>query len=78
LDSLPPAARSVVEKHIAQKSITASGRGEGADDALNYLIEMGVDSEIAKSLSYNRLRSQGVKQDTAKERVQRLPLAFGK
>lgn len=72
LSTVPDGVREVVEKHIAQKAATASGKSDEADNAAQYLRDMGVSEDTARELAYDRLRGQGVKVDTAKQRARRI------
>ena len=74
-ESLPAAVQKVVRDHIAKKAISASRgekRNDVAENAVAYLQELGVEEAYAKRLAYQRLRSQGLKAATARQRVDRL------
>jgi hypothetical protein len=74
--SVPDAVQLVIRKHIAQKGIAASASSIAGDKeaiaAVKYLRDMGISGGVAQGLAYSRLRSQGVKPDSAKVRVSML------
>ena len=72
---VPGEAQSAVRKHIAQKAVAASNSSpksyKEAAAAASYLRAMGVNSEVARNLAYSRMRSHGVKPETAQARAGR-------
>ena len=69
---VPPAVQAAISKHVAQKAIAASSNDKESASAFKYLHDMGVSPDVALDLAYVRLRSQGVKSDTANKRLARL------
>jgi len=72
-DAVPAAARGALVKHISQKAITASGKlgVERTERAAEYLRAMEADRDVISSSVYDRLRVQGFRSTTARERQMR-------
>lgn len=71
-ESVPRDVQVVIKQHIAQKAVAATNRGESAVTAGTYLRDMGASLRATRILGYRRLRSQGIKEDTAAARIGRL------
>jgi hypothetical protein len=71
---LPQVVQAVVDKHVSQKAATAAREKSGStvDDTVFYLKQMSVSGDVARKAMYSRLRSQGIKVESAKKRQRQL------